>query len=200
MTSIINDFDAIRAGMPSTETQPTTLAALITEERRAWQAYLAADAKADELFFAWRRMNPDAVRDPEDLADWVAGGCRGAPAQIWALYAAAEELRPAADALTDRVLVWVPDNLADVIRLLEHDVAHDEATAAHVLDGLRHILRRMSPIAGRVPELAPLVARRRSPGRRRRDLDGDRLPGRFPLRRADLGLQMPHHRGSRDLY
>jgi hypothetical protein len=39
----------LRGGMPSAETHPTTpLAALIAEERRAWQAYLAADGKAGE--------------------------------------------------------------------------------------------------------------------------------------------------------
>jgi hypothetical protein len=160
MTSIIDDFDAIRAGMPRARpAEGTPLAALIAEERQAVAVDLAANREADLAFFAWRRANPELVRDPGDLADWVAGGAGGAvPAEITELQAKADAASEAANALTDRVIDWVPDNLADVIRLLEHDVALNEATAEHVLDGLRRILRSMSLIARLVPELAPLVA------------------------------------------
>jgi hypothetical protein len=69
MSSIIDDFDAIRSRMPSAETQPTTLVALIAEERRAVVADVAATGVISEQLSPLRRSEPDTgelrTSDPE---------------------------------------------------------------------------------------------------------------------------------------
>jgi hypothetical protein len=135
---------------------------------------------------------------PEDLADWIAGGCRGAPGEVIALYAAAQELRPAAVALAERVIDWIPDDLADVITLLEHDVAQDEVSAEHVLDGLRRILRSMSLIARREPELAPLVAPALADEAQPEGLEGKMARMLDDLTEAEWQLLMIQREGARE--
>jgi hypothetical protein len=89
--------------MPSTETPPTTLAALIAEERRAVAADLVATREADLALFAWRDANP-YLDEKTDL-----------PAPIAELQAKVEAASEAAHSLTDHVVNWIPDNLADAV-------------------------------------------------------------------------------------
>ncbi len=67
---------------------------------------------------------------------------RGAPAEIAGLYAEAEIAEEAADAHLDRILGWIPDNLADAIRLLELGYVRDldSHVPENVLAGLRIIV------------------------------------------------------------
>jgi hypothetical protein len=159
VTSIIHDYDAIRPGRPEAEPVLTALAALIAEERRAWDAYEEADEKAERLGHAWRRKEspddkrPIGERVEEHLA-WIAAGCPGAPAPIAALYAEAETLKVAANDPSERVESWVPDNLGDAIRLL----------------GLYRNCRRSAPARRRAPR-----PRRRCSDHARRD-DGRLFP------------------------
>jgi hypothetical protein len=143
MTSpIVYDFDAIRPCMPSAEPaeetpHPTALAALIAEERRAWDAHLPVSNKADAAFFAWRKANPDLDEQ------------KALPDEIAALYAQAEELEEAANALYERIVAWVPDSLADLIRLLAYaDKCADPGSfVPNVLAGLRIIATAGDPVA-----------------------------------------------------
>jgi hypothetical protein len=151
MTSIVNDFDAIRSRMPSAElsgeTYPSALAALIAEERRAWDTYEAADEKAEGLGLAWRRKeDPNDERTIEERTEehieWIGNGCPGAPAPIAALYAEAKALEAAAHDLTERIINWVPDSIDDAIRWLKYakDLPDPGATVPSMLAGLRSII------------------------------------------------------------
>src|SRR5215472_19016913 len=118
MTSIVYDFDAIRSRMPGAELteetsqHPTALATLIAEERE----------------HAWRAENPPRGDEmPEGIAD---------------LYGRAHALEETASTLTSHAVAWVPDNLADAIRLLEYGrdlCRHPGCVVPRVLAGLRII-------------------------------------------------------------
>jgi hypothetical protein len=68
MTSIVDDFAAIRARRPSAEPSDEpepSLAALIAEERRAWHAISPVDSEMMRLRNAWREANPDVDEDAD---------------------------------------------------------------------------------------------------------------------------------------
>jgi len=108
---------------------PSARAALIAAEQRAWDAYEPIRSKADDLFFAWREVNPD-LDEEDDLLD-----------EITAFYEQVEELEYAADALYERIVNWVPDNLPDCIELLEfYPDGDNPRVVKKVLAGLRIIV------------------------------------------------------------
>src|SRR5262245_18098579 len=115
---------------------PTALAALIAEERRAWHAHRPVHGRADALCFAWRKANPD-LDEEKDL-----------PNEIAELYGQAEELGEAAAALYGRIVAWVPDSVADAIRLLEYadKCADPGCFVPKVLAGLRIIASAGDPV------------------------------------------------------
>lgn len=154
MTSIIHDYAAIRqrsAIDPPTETG-TTLAELIEEERRAWNAETALRNPADEAWFAWRAEHPGAV-DPED--PYADEDDPNRPAHIAALYAEADLALVAADDLTHRVACWIPESLADAIRLLEWN-SHERRVLESILAALKIIAGAGGPVT-----TAPVTGDRR---------------------------------------
>lgn len=137
-TPAVFDFDAIRdsigerdAVVETAPPEPPSLAELIAAERAAWDPAGKATEKADLAWFAWREGHPD-----EDM-----------PPEIAALYEAAEPLTEAVWPLTLRILKWVPQSIAEVILLLEHEV--DFMGEARIYDnllaGLRAIAARETP-------------------------------------------------------
>jgi hypothetical protein len=184
MTSIIHDFDAIRARQPSaalTEETPhlTAPAALIAEMEAAFDRACPALAEAEKRERGWRAENPDAPRGRDAL-----------PAAIARARDEAEELEAAAVALTDRVLRWVPDNLADAIYLLEWSFETGDpegmlggGLAESLLAGLRIIAAAGDPAAA-----APVDGDRRILGlfrewatawRKASDAADDEMQGKF---------------------
>ncbi|HEY1261256.1 MAG TPA: hypothetical protein VGF34_18545, partial [Stellaceae bacterium] len=69
------------------------------------------------------------------------------------LYRTANRLTEIANSLTDRVVTWVPDNLADAIRLIEFDV--DRLEAEKIYDGLLTGLRAIAS-RGNIEDTASL--------------------------------------------
>ena len=139
MTSIIHDFDVIRTRRPSAELaeetpHPTALAALIAECDRAWTAQTKATGEAEAALWPWRAANPH-LDEKTDL-----------PAPIAALQEKAEALLEPAAALLDRVKNWIPDSVADAVRLLELEAECIE-TVDSVLAGLRIIAGAGEPVA-----------------------------------------------------
>jgi hypothetical protein len=146
MPSIIYDFAGIR---PRTDDAPQgDLAELIAEEQRVREPGIQAREKADLLLFAWRDANPGLDE-------------KGAPAPIAGLYAEAEIAEEAADAHLDRILGWIPDNLADAIRLLELGYVRDldSHVPENVLAGLRIIAG--APAADAASAAEPVTGDRR---------------------------------------
>jgi hypothetical protein len=132
------------AGEPSGR---KTLAELIVAERAAWDTETAARKKADLTWFAYHDHHPDAP-DPQFVpAD------RPELFKIAELYRQADVLTEAANAITDRVIAWTPDNLADAIRLLEY--SEDMADRGQICDGLLTGLRAIAS-RGNTDKPAPL--------------------------------------------
>jgi hypothetical protein len=91
----------------------------------------------------------DALGAGGALEEMIAEG-RAARARDTENDADAEE---AASALTERVVNWIPDNLADAIRLLEFGLKNNELDAVEsVLNGLRIIAG-----AGDAPAAEPVL-------------------------------------------
>jgi hypothetical protein len=130
-----------------------SLAELIGAAHRAWAAESPVRSKADELWFAWRDADPAHGLNRDDIEE------EDRPEPMGKLYRMANRLMEIANNLTDRVVTWVPDNLADAIRLIEFDVDRLEAEKIYdgLLTGLRAIASRSNiEEAASLPE-APVV-------------------------------------------
>ncbi len=93
-----------------------------------------------------------------------------------------DEAQAAANALTDRVVNWIPDNLADAIQLLEFDTdgLEEPQIAKSVLAGLRIIASAADPVAAE-----PVTGDRRILGLFREWLEAWRYSGSIAATATD---------------